>query len=811
MIDLHMLGTPAFLVDVGGSGFRFADMNDLGAGLSGGALGAIVGRTPHDVLADRAAAERLMLQLAECATRGEAVEFQDEFSGPTGTRTWLITLSPIFASGARDVVQILGIAADITERQRAALQAEREARDANARLRDAIEMLPEAIVFLDADNRYVMWNRRYAELYPGTADLLAPGVAFTDILEASIARQTTPEVIEAPEAWIARRLEQLRNPGPAREERFRDGRWIRYDDRRTSDGGTISVRVDITDLKLREETFRLAFQNNPMPMWIYDLGTLEFIDVNETMTAAYGYSREQLLGMTLEHIRPPEQFERIRAFVAERLDEGPLTGIRHHLKADGSAMDVEVFARKLQYQGRSAVLAAAIDVTQRLKAEARIAHLAHHDPLTGLANRTAFFQRLDAEFRHRSAAGREGSVLYLDLDHFKDVNDRFGHEQGDHLLGLVAERLTGLLGSEDLAARLGGDEFAILRMSGTGLDDAGHLATRIISTLGRPFALADAEVVIGASVGIAPLTGDAESASEVLRRADTALYLGKTDGRGLVRIFEPHMDEVSQARRSAVRELREAVAQDAFFIEYQPLIDLATRRIVACEALLRWNHPVRGMIPPIEFIPVAEETGLIVELGARVLLRACMEATSWPDDVRVAVNLSSIQFRAGSVIGAVVTALDVSGLRPDRLEVEITESLLLADDEPNRAVLFQLRALGVRIALDDFGMGYSSLGYLRSFPIDKIKIDRSFTQELGVNQQGHAIIKAVLALGQALNMTTTAEGVETLEQCDMLRGLGCSEAQGYLFSRPLSASANRTLLATFGSAETIPARAASAA
>ena len=618
------------------------------------------------------------------------------------------------------------------------------------------------------------------------------GVPFTDVLNASLARRTTPEMIEAPEAWVARRLEQLRNPGPAREEQFRDGRWIRYHERRTSDGGTISIRVDITDLKVREESFRLGFRSNPMPMWIYDLRSLAFIDVNDTMVATYGYSRDQFLGMTLMDIRSREEAERIRAFVAQRLDAGPVTGIWRHIKADGHSIDVEVFARKLDHQGRAAVLAAAVDVTERLKAETRIAYLAHHDGLTGLCNRTFFFQRLEAEFQKRNDDGHTGFVLYLDLDYFKDVNDRFGHEQGDDLLRQVAARLSALF-----VARLGGDEFAILTLSRKGADEAALFAARIIDTPGRPFALKDVEVVIGVSLGIAPLTGDAECGEEVVWRADTALYRAKAHGRGTFRVFEPGMDEASRARRLMVSDLREAFAQDAFFIEYQPLIDLNSRRIVACEALLRWSHPTRGSVPPTEFIPITEEIGLIVELGARVLLRACGEAATWPDEVRVAVNLSPVQFRNGSVIDAVTTALEQSGLRPERLEVEITESVLLADDEPNRAVLYRLRALGVRIALDDFGMGYSSLGYLRSFPIDKIKIDRSFTKELGVNRSGRAIIEAVLALGNALDMTTTAEGVETPDQYDTLRGLGCSEAQGFLFSKPLSAAANRDLLMSF--------------
>ena len=807
MFDLNLLGTPAFLIDVGQGGYRFAAWNQAKVDLNGWKTREVPGCTPAELLNADSAAD-LIRCLEKCVARKEGVEFEEELPGPWGPCTWVTVLTPIFDASNR-VVQVLGVGADVTERRRRSQQVEREAREAHARLRDAIEILPEAIVFLDAESRFVLWNRRYAELYPGTADLLAPGVPLIDILKASVERGTTQESIQSSAEWIERRMQQLHQPGFEREEQFKDGRWMRYEERRTSDGGTISLRVDITDLKVKEASFRLAFQNNPMPMWIYDVRTLEFIDINDTMVSIYGYTREQFRSMTLMEIRSKKEAERIRAFVAERLDDGPVTGIWRHRKADGCSIDVEVFARKLDYQGRPAVISAAVDVTERLKNEARIAHLAHHDALTGLSTRKVFVQHLDAALARQDAQGL-GLVVYLDIDRFKDINDRFGHNAGDDLLRQVADRLTELSGPHDVVTRLGGDEFAILR-SRIGPTGAADVATDLLRSLARPFILDDVEVFIGVTLGLASLAGDVVSAEEIIRRADTAHHICKTNARGTFRLFDPGMDDAVADRRKLIADLREAVEHDVFSIDYQPLIDLRTRRIVACEALLRWDHPERGSVPPSEFIPLAEDTGLIVELGARVLLRACVEATSWPDDVRVAVNLSSIQFRNGAVLETVTQALDHSGLRPDRLEVEITETVLLDDNEPNRAVLRRLRALGVRIALDDFGTGYASLGYLQSFPIDKIKIDRSFTQELGRNRSAKAIVKAVISLARALKMTTTSEGVETIEQYTILHRLGCCEAQGYLFSRPLPAKANLDFLRRFNAIDDNGVRQASAA
>jgi diguanylate cyclase (GGDEF)-like protein len=396
-------------------------------------------------------------------------------------------------------------------------------------------------------------------------------------------------------------------------------------------------------------------------------------------------------------------------------------------------------------------------------------------------------EHLEQALRIR-VGGEAVAVLWLDLDHFKEVNDTFGHPTGDALLKQVAARLRAGLKEEDLVARLGGDEFAIVQSIATP-EDAAVLATSILASIAKPYDLDGQQVEIGTSIGIAVSPHDGHDADRFLKSADLALYGAKTDGRGSYRFFEPVMNTLMHARRELEKDLRKALRNGEFEIEYQPVIDLGNDRVGGCEALLRWNHPERGRISPATFIPIAEATGLIVQIGEWVLRAACAEAATWPSDVRVAVNLSAIQLKSRGLMQAVVGALAAAGLAAQRLELEITESVLLNDSEATRAILRQLHDLGVRIALDDFGTGYSSLSYLRSFPFDKIKIDRIFIADLS-NDSHHAraILRAVVQLGNSLGMTTTAEGVETDEQLSIVRQEGCTEVQGYIFSKPKPAA-----------------------
>jgi diguanylate cyclase (GGDEF)-like protein len=415
--------------------------------------------------------------------------------------------------------------------------------------------------------------------------------------------------------------------------------------------------------------------------------------------------------------------------------------------------------------------------------------MAHHDALTNLANRLLFQERLTEAIARVNRHGESLAVHCIDLDHFKKVNDSLGHPVGDGLLRAVGERIKKCLRDSDLVARFGGDEFSIVQSPIAGPNDANALARKLIELISRPYELDGQEIVVGASIGIALGPADGGDADTLLRNADMALYRAKAAGRGESHFFEPAMDRQIQARRALELDLRKALGNGELELFYQPLVNVRSGGVSGFEALLRWNHPVRGLVSPVEFIPVAEDIGLIGPLSEWVLRTACVEAMRWPPNVKVAVNLSPVQFRGRGLVQAVVGALAHSGLAPGRLELEITESVLLSETEVNLATLHQLREIGAHISLDDFGTGYSSLSYLRSFPFDKIKIDRSFVHDLVARPDCMAIIRAVVGLGKNLGIATTVEGVETREQFELLRAEGCTEVQGFLFSVPQRASA----------------------
>jgi diguanylate cyclase (GGDEF)-like protein len=433
------------------------------------------------------------------------------------------------------------------------------------------------------------------------------------------------------------------------------------------------------------------------------------------------------------------------------------------------------------------------DVTERREAEARITHLAHYDPLTDLPNRALFHQRLALELT-RIAAGEQLAVLYIDIDEFKSVNDTLGHLIGDELLKSVASSLSGCIQGDDFVARLGGDEFAVVATAVKSEADIIGLATRIFDAIRMPYECLGHQVTTDASIGVALAPQHGTDLSQILKNADMAMYAAKSAGRRTYRFFEPDMDAQVKARRLLEMDLRQAMSQGALEVYYQPCVDLQDNKITGCEALLRWRHPERGMVSPAEFIPIAEETGLINQIGEWVLTTACAEATTWPADIKIAVNVSPIQFKSGTLALKIVAALAASGLAASRLELEITEAVLIRDDDAALAILHQLRAIGVRIALDDFGTGYSSLSYLQRFPFDKIKIDRCFVTDIEEAEGSSSIVQAVVNIAAARNMTTTAEGVETAQQQHLLRLLGCSEMQGYLFSKPKPAAEIKQLL-----------------
>jgi diguanylate cyclase (GGDEF)-like protein len=439
------------------------------------------------------------------------------------------------------------------------------------------------------------------------------------------------------------------------------------------------------------------------------------------------------------------------------------------------------------------------DITEQRRAEAQIAHMAKHDALTGLPNRVLFRSRIEEALR-LVPRDQTVAVLCLDLDRFKNVNDTLGHPIGDALLQEVADRLQGCARQSDTIARLGGDEFAIVQAGCDQPSSATGLAQRIIETLSAPFEIEGHHIVIGASLGIAIAPTDGNGPDQLMKNADLALYRGKADGRGAYRFFEAEMDAKMQTRRALESDLRKALTREEFEVFYQPLVNIKSDEIIGFEALVRWHHPERGLLRPGDFIPVAEESGLIVALGGWVLKRACSDAASWPENIRLSVNVSPVQFLDRNLVEAVFTALAFSHLNPTRLDLEITETVLLRDSQGTLEILHRLGAMGVQISMDDFGTGYSSLSYLQKFPFSKIKIDQSFIQNLSEgDDQSVAIIRAVTGLSRSLGMITTAEGVETVEQVERLRLEGCTEMQGYYVSRPRPL-AEATALLTRGTA-----------
>jgi diguanylate cyclase (GGDEF)-like protein len=450
------------------------------------------------------------------------------------------------------------------------------------------------------------------------------------------------------------------------------------------------------------------------------------------------------------------------------------------------------------------------DITEQRRSEAKIAHMALHDALTNLPNRALLNERLEQALA-RSRRGEIIATHILDLDHFKHVNDTLGHPVGDKLLQMVANRLRALVRNTDTVARTGGDEFAIVQVALSQVVDATSLAQRVIAALSEPYEIDGHQVVIGTSVGITLAPSDGLMPELLIRNGDLALYRAKADGRGTFRFFEAEMDIQMQARRTLEQDLRKALIAGELELHYQPVINIASGKISGLEALVRWQHPSNGLVSPATFIPLAEETGLIVPIGEWVIRQACATAAQWPADLRIAVNLSPAQLRNPALPQMLLSALAVSGLAPGRLELEITETVLLHDSAATLAILFRLRELGVRIAMDDFGTGYSSLSHLQRFPFDKIKIDRSFINNIAADVSSLNIVRAVAALASGLGVAATAEGVETREQFDLIRSEGCTEMQGFLLSKPVPAHELAPLFLAKGLEGEGPRQAAAAA
>jgi diguanylate cyclase (GGDEF)-like protein/PAS domain S-box-containing protein len=681
----------------------------------------------------------------------------------------------------------------LTEAKANAERAEEAARAAHATLLDALDVVPEGLVVLDADDRYVLWNRRYAELYTDSLDAFVPGTRFEDILRFGLANGQYPDAKGHEERWLQERLARHALPKSTHEQQLAGDRWVRIEERRTADGGSIGIRVDITDLKRREASFRLLFEENPLPMWVVDVNTMELLAVNAATCRHYGYSRERMLTMTVHQMRVPEETELLEQEFRQHKGVQTAQYTRRHITADGRVIEVAIEARPLCYNGRDAAVAVAFDMTDRKRAEQRIRHLACHDALTDLPNRAALDEYLSGALEQAHRDGKRFAVLCLDLDRFKQINDLFGHSTGDMVLREVTRRLqTAAQGA--FLARIGGDEFIAISEQEPLPSSAELLAARLQTALDGDIEIEGHRFELGISIGISVYPRDGEDMRSLVANADAALYRAKHDGRGAVRFFTATMDQQLRDRRALEHDLRSAIANGELSLEYQPQ-QHADGRIIGFEALARWHHPERGPVPPAEFIPIAEESGLIVELGEWVLREACREAASWHPSLQIAVNVSAIQFRRTALEQMVKAVLDETGLAPARLELEITEGVLIENVGRAKQTLQELKALGARLALDDFGTGYSSLSYLQSFPLDRIKIDRTFISNLGHTDRSLAIVRAVIGLAHGLGLPVLAEGVETNSQLAMVIKEGCDEVQGYLIGRPQPIRAYASIVA----------------
>jgi diguanylate cyclase (GGDEF)-like protein/PAS domain S-box-containing protein len=569
------------------------------------------------------------------------------------------------------------------------------------------------------------------------------------------------------------------------------GREVRFEGR----AAILAIVQDRTEVNVaRRETDNARslldsiVDNLPVGVFVKDMGEDgRYILMNEACGAIIGFSAKEVVGRSDRDFFPPEQTATFREQDRRAFDgRGTISFEETMLRADGASRILKTVKRMLPApEGREPryLLGISQDVTEEREVEAKLAHLAMHDSLTGLPNRASFSAHI-REQAVTAAIESPVALLYIDVDHFKTINDSKGHAAGDALLCQVAARLLRLTENGDLVARLGGDEFALVKQLGS-TAQAEPFAERLLQSLAMPFDLDGAREHVTCSIGIALAPQDGGDANVLMRHADLALYAAKESGRSTYRLYQTEMRLEAERRHLVTAELHEALRQKQFELHYQPIVQLDDDGIAGFEALIRWRHPQRGLISPMEFIPIAEETGLIIPIGEWVLTEACRAAASWPSHLKIAVNLSVSQFRYAGLLSSVVAALDETGLRADRLEIEITESVFLTDVEQSLPLLKALKALGVRIAIDDFGTGYSSLSYLRAFAFDKIKLDRSFVAGIESDAGNLAIVRAVVGIGSGFNATTLAEGIETEEQLQKLRAEGFSEVQGYLLGRPM--------------------------
>lgn len=810
------------------------------------------------------------------------------------------------------------------------VEAENVIKHQKQQLNAILENVSQGVCMFDAAQHLIFCNKHYADLYELTPEQIKPGSLLRTILQHRISKGNAPEDHEA---YSRDRLNEVSINKPYQiTNKLRDGRQILVVHRPIADGGWVATHEDVTEIMRREESFRLLFDSNPVPMWVCDRESLGFLAVNEAAVKHYGYSCERFMAMSVLDLRPAEDRERFVKFLSTLPDNKLAENVTQHTKADGSKIDVCVYSRTMTYEGHNSRLVAVHDITERKRAEDelhrtnvmfekknlqfdtalnnmlqgllmydragklvisnrrfaelfqlpwekwataslgmtvlqtmqlrddlnknvteknrpeilaavremldrhaprsvvaersdgralrasfapmadagfvvtfdditerrrkdnQILHMAHYDTLTDLPNRATFKETLDATLDRAGATGKQFSIMILDLDHFKEANDTYGHMVGDALLREVGRRLQAAAEAEEaLLARLGGDEFAVIVVDGEQPAAAATLAERLLATLVDDFEVEGHRLKLGISIGIATFPTGGADAKTLMSNADAALYRVKAEFRGTALFFEPEMGDRLRERYALQEDLRFAIDRGELQLHYQPQVKMSGEA-VGFEALARWQCPKRGMVPPGTFIPIAEESSLIIPLGEWVLREACREAASWPQPLTIAVNISPIQFRHGDLPRSVHSILLETGLAPGRLELEITENVLINDFSRAVSILNRLKSLGVRIAMDDFGTGYSSLSYLRSFVCDKIKIDRIFVCDLEQNHHSRSIVRAVIGLGRSLDLPILAEGVETEAQHAFLVQEGCDEMQGYLTGRPMLIADYATLV-----------------
>jgi diguanylate cyclase (GGDEF)-like protein/PAS domain S-box-containing protein len=661
----------------------------------------------------------------------------------------------------------------------------------NLQLDVALNNMNQGLCMFDAQNLLVVWNERYREMYNIDPRHIWRGCTIRDLLDARIAAGTFP-------LDPARYDQELR---AALKERtaftlnieLKDGRTIAVVNQPMKDGGWVATHEDITERKRAERELERTrsfldtiIENVPSPIIVKNISDLRYLLINRAAEKYLGVDRSVMLGKTAGEVMPRSSADKIEAEDQKLIESGEVAFLSEHAVATPANGTRIVTATRLPVKdtdGMPQYLISVInDLTERKHHEQRIEHLARHDPLTDLPNRTAFNDCIASTIGLAAGSRESFALLCMDLDRFKAVNDVFGHAVGDALLREVGRRL-GAVSHGAFLARLGGDEFAVITPTGVQPATAETLAERLSAALDSDIEINGNTLRVGATIGIGIYPQDGTDAAALIANADAALFRAKAEMRGSIRFFEISMDKQLRERRALQQDLRSASAHNELALHYQPQAHI-DGEVTGFEALVRWHHPRHGLVPPDTFIPLAEESGLIVPMGEWILRMACREAASWPRPLHIAINLSPVQFQHGDLPRLVHQILLETGLAPSRLELEITEGVLIGDFTRAVAILRRLKGLGVRIAMDDFGTGYSSLSYLQSFPFDKLKIDQSFVANLGHSQQAATIIRAVIALGRGLNLPVVAEGVETEEQLRFLASENCNEIQGYLVGRP---------------------------